>query len=184
MAAWARALKLDVFPGTLAQARLGNETYDVVASLEVLEHLTDPVEWLEEIRRVLRPRGLLLLSTPNAACAERYGNRWSGFKTSFEHLTFFDLATLDQGFKKVGLCRVAAWTCGEGVTGEAPHSRPVATAAKKLAKKVLASFPPLQVYVSKMRLAMALRPAEKRPFGHNLWVLAQKSPAAAGPRPS
>jgi len=37
---------------------------------EVIEHLIDPDFALEEIRRVLRPNGLLVLTTPNMACWE------------------------------------------------------------------------------------------------------------------
>ncbi|MEU6367071.1 class I SAM-dependent methyltransferase [Streptomyces sp. NPDC046931] len=40
---------------------------DAVLFSEVLEHLVDPDSALEEIRRVLRPGGHLMLSTPNLA---------------------------------------------------------------------------------------------------------------------
>jgi SAM-dependent methyltransferase len=40
---------------------------DVVIMSELIEHLVDPDSALEEARRVLRPAGTLLLSTPNLA---------------------------------------------------------------------------------------------------------------------
>jgi len=40
-------------------------TMDTVSLLEVIEHLQDPLAALTEIRRVLRPNGMLLLSTNN-----------------------------------------------------------------------------------------------------------------------
>lgn len=40
---------------------------DVVIMSEIIEHLIDPDSVLEEVRRVLRPGGTLLLSTPNLA---------------------------------------------------------------------------------------------------------------------
>ena len=40
---------------------------DVVVMSELIEHLVDPDSVLEEVRRVLRPGGTLLLSTPNLA---------------------------------------------------------------------------------------------------------------------
>jgi SAM-dependent methyltransferase len=40
---------------------------DVVIMSELIEHLIDPDSVLEEVRRVLRPGGVLLLSTPNLA---------------------------------------------------------------------------------------------------------------------
>lgn len=39
--------------------------FDVVYSGEVLEHLLDPDTFLRHVRRVMRPGGLLVLSTPN-----------------------------------------------------------------------------------------------------------------------
>ncbi len=40
-------------------------TFDVVCSFEVVEHIADSARYLAEIRRVLRPEGTALLSTPN-----------------------------------------------------------------------------------------------------------------------
>ncbi len=38
---------------------------DMVVSLQVIEHLWDQMQFLRECRRVLAPRGVLVLSTPN-----------------------------------------------------------------------------------------------------------------------
>ena len=40
-------------------------SFDVVWSSEVIEHVADTARWLSEVRRVLVPRGRLLLTTPN-----------------------------------------------------------------------------------------------------------------------
>ena len=40
-------------------------SFDVVVSLENLEHLAQPTRCIAESRRVLRPNGMLLLATPN-----------------------------------------------------------------------------------------------------------------------
>ncbi|MEO7660382.1 MAG: class I SAM-dependent methyltransferase [Pyrinomonadaceae bacterium] len=60
--------------GANASVLLGNglglpfedESFDVITSFETLEHLYERGRFLAELRRVLRPGGVLLLSTPNA----------------------------------------------------------------------------------------------------------------------
>ena len=41
------------------------KTFDLVLSFETLEHLKDPRRFLREVRRVLRPGGWFICSTPN-----------------------------------------------------------------------------------------------------------------------
>ena len=43
---------------------LADASFDVVWAGETIEHVADTAGWLSEVRRVLRPRGSLLLSTP------------------------------------------------------------------------------------------------------------------------
>jgi ubiquinone/menaquinone biosynthesis C-methylase UbiE len=44
---------------------IGDAEFDVVFSTEVIEHVADTARWLSEVRRVLRPGGRLLLTTPS-----------------------------------------------------------------------------------------------------------------------
>ena len=56
-----------------------DETFDVVVFCEVLEHLQmDPVAALHEMRRVLKPSGVLLVSTPNVARLENVARLIAG----------------------------------------------------------------------------------------------------------
>jgi SAM-dependent methyltransferase len=55
-------------------------SFDLVTSFQVLEHVPDPSPYLGEIRRVLRPGGTLILTTPNAAVRLFPGMRpWNRF---------------------------------------------------------------------------------------------------------
>jgi GT2 family glycosyltransferase/SAM-dependent methyltransferase/glycosyltransferase involved in cell wall biosynthesis len=51
--------------GDAAQMPLPDNCVDVVVSFETLEHLPDQEKFLSEVRRVLRPGGLFLVSTPD-----------------------------------------------------------------------------------------------------------------------
>ena len=44
---------------------LADNSFDVVWGSEVIEHVADTARWLSEVRRVLAPRGRLLLTTPS-----------------------------------------------------------------------------------------------------------------------
>jgi 2-polyprenyl-3-methyl-5-hydroxy-6-metoxy-1,4-benzoquinol methylase len=45
----------------------GDRSFDVVVSVEGIEHLENPFAFLREMHRVLRPSGRLVLTTPNIA---------------------------------------------------------------------------------------------------------------------
>jgi 2-polyprenyl-6-hydroxyphenyl methylase / 3-demethylubiquinone-9 3-methyltransferase len=62
-------LAIDYRAGELAEQ--GLDKFDVVTSMEVIEHVTDPAAFIAELARHLKPDGLLLLSTPNRTAASR-----------------------------------------------------------------------------------------------------------------
>lgn len=61
---------IEIIPGELSKRRcpIPDKSFDVIIFAEVLEHLRiSPLRALLEIKRILRPKGLLLLKTPNIA---------------------------------------------------------------------------------------------------------------------
>lgn len=65
----AMGLAIDYRSGELAEHGLG--TFDLVTSMEVLEHTADKPAFLSGLARHLAPGGLLVLSTPNRTLASR-----------------------------------------------------------------------------------------------------------------
>lgn len=61
----ARYPRVDMRHGNLAALPLGAGSVDVVVNFQVIEHLWDQRQFVGECLRVLRPGGLLLMSTPN-----------------------------------------------------------------------------------------------------------------------
>lgn len=61
----ARAQELTVHKGEIWEAEFPAASFDVVTCWHVIEHVGDPRRVAQEIHRVLRPGGWLLLATPN-----------------------------------------------------------------------------------------------------------------------
>lgn len=97
-------LGVDVHTGTLESMRFDDGTFDAVTLWEVIEHLPDPGATLNEVKRILRPGGTLVLSTPDAGslAARLSGRRWLGWRKVPEHLFFFDRPNLDRLLDQAG----------------------------------------------------------------------------------
>jgi SAM-dependent methyltransferase len=61
----ARYPRVEMRHGNLATLPLAGESVDVVVNFQVIEHLWDQGQFVGECFRVLRPGGVLLMSTPN-----------------------------------------------------------------------------------------------------------------------
>lgn len=89
-----------------------NEFFDLVIAGEIIEHIYDTDFFLEEIRRVLKPDGRLLLSTPNIASLGRRALLLFGANPLIEtspnepesagHIRYFTFKTLKRLLKKHG----------------------------------------------------------------------------------
>lgn len=60
-----RHYSLPIHAGDWRDAGFADASFDVITLFDVIEHLPDPLNELVELRRLLKPRGLLLISTPD-----------------------------------------------------------------------------------------------------------------------
>jgi 2-polyprenyl-3-methyl-5-hydroxy-6-metoxy-1,4-benzoquinol methylase len=61
---------------------LASASLDAVVSIDGIEHIRRPFDFVAECRRVLRPGGVLVLSTPNISSAR---SRWRHLMTGFHN---------------------------------------------------------------------------------------------------
>jgi 2-polyprenyl-3-methyl-5-hydroxy-6-metoxy-1,4-benzoquinol methylase len=69
---------LDIFIGTIEEAHLPDKHFDVVHLSHLIEHVPDPKSLLFEVKRILKPGGHMVLTTPNVDGfqARVSGERW------------------------------------------------------------------------------------------------------------
>jgi 2-polyprenyl-3-methyl-5-hydroxy-6-metoxy-1,4-benzoquinol methylase len=90
------ALGLPVHHGSLYDFAAPAASYDAVTLVEVIEHLAQPMDALRAVHRLLRPAGLLLVTTPNFDSLFRrlFGARWWVVNCEDEHIVLFNARTL------------------------------------------------------------------------------------------
>lgn len=141
LAAWGRQhYGIPIHPGTLADLKLPDESFDVVTLWDVLEHVTDPMALLVECRRVLRPDGVLVVNVPDIGSlpARLMRRRWV-FLLSV-HLSYFTRETLAAMLTRAGFQPIRYrrhWQhleLGYVLSRMRPYLGGVATAAERCAR--------------------------------------------------
>lgn len=111
---------LDIIQGTLESARFAERSFDLVHASHLIEHLNDPRSFLREVRRILKPEGFLILTTPNAdgLQARLLGSRWRS--AIYDHLYLFSLRTLEAMLDSCGYTMTRCITWGGWARGLRP----------------------------------------------------------------
>jgi len=74
------------------------QKFDLITAWEVIEHVDDLRVFLKDVKCLLKPNGIFMLSTPNAGSyrAKKNGLQWQGFNRSLEHLYYFTAVALKE----------------------------------------------------------------------------------------
>jgi SAM-dependent methyltransferase len=77
--------------------------YEIVTLVDVIEHVPNPVELLEEIGKILTEDGVVLIVTPDAGSliARMLGWRWWHYRLA--HIGYFNRNNLTMAIKNAGL---------------------------------------------------------------------------------
>jgi SAM-dependent methyltransferase len=110
----ARSKKIPVVDAVGLDACAGG--IDFVTAIEVVEHVHDPVSVLKQMRRLLRPGGILFLTTGNAEPWRGRLFEWSYASIPEVHISFYEPRTLEVALKMAGF-RVEKGRFFSGYTG-------------------------------------------------------------------
>jgi len=106
----ARAARIEGIEGVahadLMRLPFRDAAFDVVLCNHVLEHITEPLVIMKEIRRILHPDGILLLGVPNEGClVGRLRNRFiqRSILKKTDHVNFYTAPSLFRIARNAGL---------------------------------------------------------------------------------
>lgn len=90
-----KILHVPVFQGTLEKAHFKKNSFDVVTLYDVLEHIPTIKPFLQEVRKILKPDGILVVQSPNiqSFAAEILKTHWNWLLIP-HHLWHFTPASL------------------------------------------------------------------------------------------
>jgi 2-polyprenyl-3-methyl-5-hydroxy-6-metoxy-1,4-benzoquinol methylase len=103
--------RTDLFSSSL------DDRWDVIIMSELLEHVTWPVAFLVRAEELLRPGGLLYLTTPNFNCVERVvsGKSWESIHA--EHVNYFSPYTIRRMIESFTSLRIVYMRCDNIMLG-------------------------------------------------------------------
>jgi SAM-dependent methyltransferase len=98
-----KAAQLNIFSGSLKQASFPSEFFDYVRSNHSFEHISCPGETLDEIFRILKPDGKVLIGVPNEESLNSsvFGQYW-WYRGAPVHPFTYSTQTLSQLLNKHG----------------------------------------------------------------------------------
>lgn len=97
-----RAKGHEVYYGEFPSALQGKAPYDVICMFQVLEHLADPIDFIQKVMEIMTPNGLLIIGVPDANGPVRY---FSNALTDIppHHVSRWSESVFKQGFPRLGL---------------------------------------------------------------------------------
>lgn len=99
--------------GPLRPENYQPHSFDLIHWAEVIEHILNPREELQNFLKLLRPGGVVYVTTPNlnALVHRLLGPRWNNFAYP-EHLAYYTPATLTDLFRRAGFKKLWLRTSG------------------------------------------------------------------------
>jgi SAM-dependent methyltransferase len=83
---------LNIQCGYLHEMDFEESSYDVITLFEVIEHLQEPIRMMQECHRLLKPSGMVFMTTGNTQSwtVKFLKEKWDYFDLALGHISFFN----------------------------------------------------------------------------------------------
>ncbi len=98
-----KLFNIDLIEGIVPNEKLDGKKFDIVFAVDVIEHLSGPVEFLETLSEYLNENGIILIATPdsNSFLARKLKNKWWHYRLA--HIGYFNDKSMNTAVSKAGL---------------------------------------------------------------------------------
>lgn len=95
-----------IITGRVEEAAFKDATFDAIVMTDVIEHVCDVRSFLDEVTRILKPGGVISITTPNPAAlsCRLLGKNWPHYK--LEHLMYYTPEALELLLAPLGYKRL------------------------------------------------------------------------------
>ncbi len=93
--------------GRLEETDIQEKSLDIVVLADVVEHVRNPVDFMNHVNRLLKPGGVVFMAVPSldSLSARLMGRHWVEFKP--EHLFYFNRRTICRLLDQTGFVNIA-----------------------------------------------------------------------------
>ncbi len=111
---FAQNYDIPVINSSIDETNFDNESFDAITMREVIEHLPNPLQTIKKTINLLKPGGVLFITTGNYDCPERKikGKNWNYFMPE-GHLTIFSHNTMKNYLMKAGFRKILITNQGD-----------------------------------------------------------------------
>lgn len=95
-----------IITGRVEEAAFNDAVFDAIIMTDVIEHVSDVHSFLREVTRILKPGGIISITTPNPAglSCRLLGRNWPHYK--LEHLMYYTPGALELLLEPMGYNRL------------------------------------------------------------------------------
>lgn len=144
-----RQVGIAAFRGGIDEIPAG-QIFDVIVAVNVIEHVYQPVKFVQDLLKHLAPRGWLVLSTPmmNSFWRRILGRRWPSFLLP-EHVAYYDQHTLKDLYSRCGISEVHALPSS--------YKFPLSVIGQRAGLRMPSWTPPINFWMPSIMAALAGR---------------------------
>ena len=96
-----------VFEGKLGDANFPGAYFDVITMFDLIEHIPQPIEFMKEVKRIIKPGGFIGITTPDtSSLSYKLLGKRGWFHWKFEHLGYFNRKSTEELARRTGFTLV------------------------------------------------------------------------------